>query len=146
MWPSIATLEHAAPRQELVREAENDPEDMIRTPQEKDMWHDAIQVMADGWLLPYTKHRVMMASCVTGQMARATTEIEDWEAWEEKIKSLQRIYWSNDLVWLQRHLIRVRDNPRMKMKEDDAPELDPFDRVCQVGLSHVPHHEGGGLA
>ena len=110
-------------------ERENNPEDAKRTPQDKDLWYDAIQVMADPWLLPYTKHRVMMASCVTGQMARATTEIKEWDAWEKKIKKLQKMYWSNDLVWLQRHLLRARDNPRLKMTVEEAPELDPFDRV-----------------
>ena len=111
-------------------EQENNPEDEIRTPQEKDLWYDAILVMADKWLLPYTTHRVMMASCVTGQMARATTEIEDWDAWEAKVKRLQKTYWLNDLVWLQRHLIRVRDNPRLRITSN-APDLDPFDRVRQ---------------
>ena len=110
-------------------ERENDPEDAMRTPQEKDLWFDAIQVMAEDWLLPYTKHRVMMASCVTGQMVRTTSEVQEWEAWEAKVKRLQKIYWSNDLVWLQRHLLRAGDNPRLKMTEDEAPELDPFDRV-----------------
>ena len=98
-------------------------------PEEKDLWHDAILVMAERWILPYTKHRVMMASCITGQMARATKEIEAWDDWEAKIRSLQKTYWSNDLVWLQRHLVRQRDNPRSRATLDDLPEMDPFDRV-----------------
>ena len=102
-----------------------------KSPQEKNLWYDAILVLAEEWLLPYTTHRVMMASCVTGQMARAMSEIADWDTWEAKVKRLQRTYWSNDLVWLQRHLIRVRDNPRLRMTEEDAPTLDPFDRVRQ---------------
>ena len=109
-------------------ELENDPEDPIRIPQETDLWYDAILILAEPWLLPYTKHRVMMASCITGQMARATTEIGEWDEWEERVKRLQRMYWSNDLVWLQRHLLRVGDNPRLTLTVEDAPELDPFDR------------------
>ena len=78
---------------------------------------------------PYTKHRVMMASCITGQMAWATKQIMGWDDWEKRVKHLQRQCWANNLVWLQRHLIRVQDDPRMRRRKEDAPELDPFDHV-----------------
>ena len=94
--------------------------------------------MAERWILPYTKHRVMMASCITGQMAKVTKEIEAWDAWESKVKDLQKTYWSNDLVWLQRHLICQRDNPWSRATLEDLLQMDPFDRVhewVELGLA-----------
>ena len=64
-------------------------------------------------------------------MTKATREIASGDKWEAKVKDLQQTYWSNNLVWLQRHLIRQRDNLRSRTTLEDAPQIESFDWVCE---------------
>ena len=72
---------------------------------ERMLCHDAILLMDDPWILSFTKHRIMMAFCFTGQMVRAIREIEEWEAW------LKRVGWCATKTVLVQQAALATDAP-----------------------------------
>ena len=115
---------------------------------EKDLWYDALLVMDEKWIPPYTKHRVMMASWASQ---------DRWTGWPSKS-------WGGRTGRRGSNSCSANTGPKISSDFKDTSSgcrttpgwgharmqaIWPCSGVGWAGLCHLPHHEGhpvGGLS